>query len=398
MAIITPRLKNSLLEKIFVAASIRRWNDQACPVEFVELDKQAHKLVITYLLAKYEELDGRQIDWEKLILYFCFEFFERVVLTDIKPPVFYELQKTYRKKLATFVANELKDDLGDYEFFSDFEHYLGHKNNDLEAQILHAAHFYASKWEFDIIYNFNPNMYGVREIKDTIEKEVESHYHLRGMKEIMLFSKTREIITMFGQLRFQKRWSQTPRVPATSVLGHTLVVALSAYLLSLDLGACKKMRINHFFCGLFHDLPEILTRDIISPIKSSVAGLDEQIKEIEKRAVEEKMLIHLPANISEDICYFTRDEFSNRYKIEHFVNYSKNTDELFSDFNSDEFSPICGNFLKICDHLSAFLEARISIKHGISSSDLKNGADGILKNRKDSVINNLDLGKLFRDF
>ena len=120
MAIITPRLKNSLLEKIFVAASIRRWNDQACPVEFVELDKQAHKLVITYLLAKYEELDGRQIDWEKLILYFCFEFFERVVLTDIKPPVFYELQKTYRKKLATFVANELKDDLGDYEFFSDF--------------------------------------------------------------------------------------------------------------------------------------------------------------------------------------------------------------------------------------------------------------------------------------
>ena len=62
-------------------------------MEFVELDKQAHKIVIAYLLAKYEEyVCGVRIDWEALILQFCFEFFERIVLTDIKPPVFHKLQ------------------------------------------------------------------------------------------------------------------------------------------------------------------------------------------------------------------------------------------------------------------------------------------------------------------
>ena len=67
-----PRLNNSLLRKVFIAASIRRWNVQATPVAFVELDKQAHKIVIAYLLARYEEHNRKvEIDWERLILQFC---------------------------------------------------------------------------------------------------------------------------------------------------------------------------------------------------------------------------------------------------------------------------------------------------------------------------------------
>ncbi|WP_288644392.1 HD domain-containing protein [uncultured Helicobacter sp.] len=394
----TPRLKASLLRKIFVAASIHRWNDQACPVEFVELDKQAHKMVITYLLAKYEGIDGKERDWERLILYFCFDFFARVVLTDIKPPVFHELQRYHKKDLAQFVIKELREDLQEYEFFEDFEHYLSHTHQSIETQILRAAHYYASKWEFDIIYRFNPYMFDVENIKASIDKEVEQLYNLNGMKQIVLFKNISEIVTMFGQLRFQKRWSQTPRVPATSVLGHTLVVAICGYLLSLDLGACKQMRINHFLGGLFHDLPEILTRDIISPIKSSVAGLDEQIKLIEERAVEEKILIHMPESIRADIVYFTRNEFANRYLIECFPHYTKNWQELFLNFNQDEYNPVCGQFLKVCDHLSAFLEAKISISHGISSKDLIEGADGIYEKRHNESIHDLDLGALFRDF
>ena len=47
--------------------------------------------------------------------------------------------------------------------------------------------------------------------------------------------------------------------------------------------------VNDFLCGLFHDLPEVLTRDIISPIKRSIQGLDDLIKDIEKRQVAEKI-------------------------------------------------------------------------------------------------------------
>jgi putative hydrolase of HD superfamily len=56
-------LNDKLIRRVFVTASIRRWNDQASPVEFCELDKQAHKAFLAYLLAKFEEEKGETIDF-----------------------------------------------------------------------------------------------------------------------------------------------------------------------------------------------------------------------------------------------------------------------------------------------------------------------------------------------
>ena len=392
-----PLLSKNLLEKIFIAASIRRWNDQATPVEFMELDKQAHKIVIAYFLARYEENERRKIDWEILILQFCYEFFERVILTDIKPPVFHQLVKNHNKELVDFVCEKLEGDLGAYPFFENMRKYLYGKVENLEKDILNAAHYYASKWEFDIIYHFNPNMYDVQNIKNIIDKEVEKHYHLAGIRQIVLYKDVKEVVSMFGQLRFQKRWSQTPRIPETSVLGHTLVVALSAFLLGYDLDFCKSVQINHFLCGLFHDLPEILTRDIISPIKQSIKGLDTFIKQIEEEAVREKILSKVPQNIQKDIVYFTQDEFKNRYKDGDKIVFC-DEEEFLQKYNKENIYAVCGSFLKYCDHLSAFLEARISIAHGISSRDLLEGSKALEYKYNAKVLNGIDLGAIFRDF
>ena len=68
-------------------------------------------------------------------------------------------------------------------------------------------------------------------------------------------------------------------------MGHVLIVAILGYFCAAELGACDERIVNDFLCGLFHDLPEVLTRDIISPVKTSVEGLDDLIKDIEKRQV-----------------------------------------------------------------------------------------------------------------
>ena len=57
-----------------------------------------------------------------------------------------------------------------------------------------------------------------------------------------------------------------------------------SYLCSLEMQACPKRLINNYYASLFHDLPEVLTRDIVSPVKSSVAGLEEIIKDYEEGA------------------------------------------------------------------------------------------------------------------
>ncbi|KAA0242417.1 MAG: HD domain-containing protein [Candidatus Brocadia sp. AMX2] len=61
------------------------------------------------------------------------------------------------------------------------------------------------------------------------------------------------------------KWSRLHRIPRTSVLGHSLFVAILSYLFSLEIKACARRCVNNYFTGLFHDLPEVLTRDIISP-------------------------------------------------------------------------------------------------------------------------------------
>ena len=65
----------NLLERFYEAASMNRWNDHIRPNELTELDKQAHKMVIAYVIAKFEEND-REIDinWQKLIEGGIFEF------------------------------------------------------------------------------------------------------------------------------------------------------------------------------------------------------------------------------------------------------------------------------------------------------------------------------------
>jgi competence protein ComGF len=44
-----------IIDSIFSSASIQRWNDYPRMMELVELDKQAHKFIIAYFIAKLED-------------------------------------------------------------------------------------------------------------------------------------------------------------------------------------------------------------------------------------------------------------------------------------------------------------------------------------------------------
>ncbi len=229
-----------LIERFFEAASMQRWNDHIRPVELTELDKQAHKMVIAYVIAKIEE-DRKgegHINWLNLIEGLIFEFLYRLVLTDIKPPVFHRMMVEKRNELNKHVLTELKDDLdslNDNKFKQKFENYFSNPKNTLERRILRAAHYLATNWEFKIIYNSAPFIYGIEKTKENIENQIEDHYDLIGVQKILLGKKSYGFVDLCGQLRFQKRWAHSPRVPETSVLGHMLIVAITAYLCTIEM-------------------------------------------------------------------------------------------------------------------------------------------------------------------
>ncbi|HAA38037.1 MAG TPA: HAD family hydrolase [Firmicutes bacterium] len=395
-------IKKELIELLFDAASIQRWNDHNRPYKgFTELDKQAQKMVYAYLLAKFEQTDRNAVvNWRQLIEGGFFEFLHRIILTDIKPPIFHKLMDEKGEQLNQWVIAQLTEALAGVRdnFLEKFKAYLFQPEySEREKSILKASHYLATNWEFRLVYTLNANLYGLEETKAAIEDEIEEHYHLAGVQKLQLGKKTSHFMDLVGQLRFQQRWAQTARLPETSVLGHMLIVAMLSYLVSTELNACDQRLVNNYLTGLFHDLPEVLTRDIVSPVKRSVAGLDELIKDIEQRQVEEKLLPLLPAAWHQELRYFTENEFANRVLLDGQVTIVE-ADAISSRYNEDRYSPIDGELIRACDHFAAYMEAYLSLSHGIKSHHLAEGCRQLWLQYQNKTIAGFPFGQWFNYF
>jgi len=383
--LINPRI----IDYIFSSASIQRWNDYPRMVELVELDKQAHKFIIAYFIAKLEN----DINYTHLIEAGIFEFLRRVVVTDIRPDVFRKALQKKSKEINAWVISKLSPsikDIDDGNFLQKFEEYLSNPEMyKKERFILKAASYLATKWEFSIVYQTSQFLNDIEDVKKSVDEEIEDYYELIGVRKIALNKKLAKIIDLSGRLRFQKRWAQTPRVPETSVLGHMLTVAIFGYFFSLEVNACDKRLQNNFFTALFHDLPEALTRDIITPVKYCVDELSDIIAEYEIEKIQESILPNIPEILHDEFSYILglydgiKEEFQNKIyedKIQIVDDVSK--------YNSNKYNAIDGLALKQCDKLSAFVEASLSISHGIKSKELISGKKEILKGLK--VVQGVD--------
>lgn len=100
-----------IIDYIFSSASIQRWNDYPRMVELVELDKQAHKFIIAYFIAKLED----DINFTHLIEAGIFEFLRRVVVTDIRPDVFRKALQKKSKEINSWVVEKLRISLQDID-------------------------------------------------------------------------------------------------------------------------------------------------------------------------------------------------------------------------------------------------------------------------------------------
>jgi putative hydrolase of HD superfamily len=394
-------IREGILRFIYQAADMQRWNDHIRPAKgFTELDKQAHKLFYAYVLGRLEE-ETRPVDWIKLIEGGFFEFFQRTLLTDIKPAIFHMLMEKHGLQLNRLVMDRLSE-IGLYDIPGDFgkrmEQYLFDPDYSRhEKKILSASHYMVTKWEFDIVYRMNEGLYGIEKTKQNLLRQLEEHQDIDGVRKLISNCGASDFLSLIGQLRFQLRWAQTQRIPETSVAGHMLIVAMLSYILTLQLDACDKRKYNNFFGGLFHDLPEVLTRDIISPVKNSVGGLGELIKSIEDMQMEEMLLPLLPLEWRQEIRYFTEDEFSCKIVKDGDV-VRVSTQEINERYNKDGFSPVDGCIIEFCDKFAAYMEAYLSIKHGITSKNLVEGHKDLYRRFSRTNIAGIDAGVLFDYF
>ncbi|MEA4857534.1 MAG: HD domain-containing protein [Solidesulfovibrio sp.] len=415
-------VRKSFLQLLFAGSFMKRWNDKHRSMELVEVDKQAHKMMVAWML--YERNSGHLSQPEKIALGLqiveggLFEYLYRLVITDIKPPVFYKIKAKpdHYGQLTAWVFSQLEPRvraLGE-EFWERLRTYLAVPEADTPARrILDAAHLYASGWEYSLIKRDNPWDDELLDIETSFTGGLARFADLDGVGDLAsgLFAGKKTTLGHFarllGQLRFQTRWSQTPRIPETSVLGHMFLVAAYAYFFSLAVDACPARRLNNFFAGLYHDMPELLTRDIISPVKQSVAPLGGMIKEYENAELERRVFSVLRgggcADLADRLGYLlgmdVGSEFHESVRDGTGPVRRVTPAELQDRCNLDAFDPKDGELLKVCDNLAAFIEAYTALRNGITSDQLQQ-AVWRLRNKYAATVlfGRVHVGALLADF
>ncbi len=410
-------IRKSLLQYIFSGSFMKRWNDKLRPLELLEVDKQAHKMMTAWVLYYLNSRGMPEEDSIKLgreiVEGGIFEYLYRLVITDIKPPIFYKIKENplHYQQLTEWVLEQLEPRvhaLGSH-FWQELVAYVKEPYGCSQGrQILEASHLFASQWEFRLIKGLNSWDDEMIEIERNFQSSLEDYRHLKGVS--MLSSDSNSHIRCFidkcGQLRFQKRWSQTPRIPETTVLGHMFIVACYAYFLSLVVEVCPLQAQNNFFAGLFHDLPELLTRDIISPVKYSVQRISDLIKEYEDFEFSEKILGLLKSGessgLADRLLYFLGGqggcEFDCTVRKEG-ETVKVTPEQLQEEYNHDSYDPKDGHLLKVCDSLAAFIEAYTAMKNGIATDQLQQAVWRIRSDYNQVFLGKkLHIGSLLADF
>jgi len=399
-------LNRKLANTLFDSFSIHRWGDRVRPIDLTLIDKHAHKAVLTFIIASMEEAQGKKVDWLFIVNGLVFGIMEGIALSDIKSPVIDRIKKEYPeqiKELNQWVKKQYEHCIEDTEFLKEFEVFLDEKStsNEFELSIIAAANKYSSLREFEIIKPANESFPEINVIECKLNDDISKLPKFAAMYQLTSKAKLYEALCIIEQLRYQTRWSRTPRVPLTSVLGHSMYVALLAYFISRDLDVCSKRLINNFYAALFHDLPESVTRDIISPVKRATPDFPGIIKDVENKICEEELYPKLPDYITKRLKYLIgdlpelSDEFSNRIITKGKV-VDLQEETLDSKYNKDEYDPIDGKLIKLCDSIAAFMEVTKSQEYGITSQHIKGGISELKSiYENETIIHGFNVRKFF---
>jgi putative hydrolase of HD superfamily len=242
-------IRKSLLQFIFSGAYMKRWNDRLRPAELIEIDKQAHKMIIAWLLCRLSGTGRTSAERialeEKVVEGGIFDYIFRLAITDIKPPVLDRIRanpEDYRQ-LAAWAAGEVESrirPLDDAFFVRFLEHIRNPEAEGETADILRAAHTLASVWELRLLLTVNDSFdEEIKDIDEHFRRRTDAYAHVPGVTGMAdVFNgnagsvntspspqhvAAAQFAALCGRLRFQKRWSLVPRIPETSVMGHMFV-------------------------------------------------------------------------------------------------------------------------------------------------------------------------------
>ena len=304
------------------------------------MDNLGFVIHVALFLSYLEEQKWKKVDKLFLIKRLIFASFNRLVLADINSGTreyILSLDKEIFKKLEDKALEKILELEGSQNIKDDIKITLEDDSKELELLIIEAAKKYAGHRECTINSRVYSEVYEKTLTVITWELEV-TRKKLESLDELLSNENYEKYLSHVRGLSHSFRWMQENRQFPISVMAHLVYVTFISYIIwSLENENWADLDIEELLLkSIYHDIPEAITGDIITPTKRSIPGFVEILEEVELKMMEDYMFEYVP---------------------EDYKNYI--SPYIFAPFD-DELWKIA----KYSDIFSALFEAKIEINNG----------------------------------
>lgn len=314
---------------------LRRWTSVTTDDKYNELAKQALNCITAYMLASVSEANGNIVNWERFPKIAIYRAFQKVyVYFDTGEHIIDEIcrigqiNKDAFNKATTEIIQELTN-----EDFSDF---LSEGIGTNEMRIYRAATKIATLVELEENSPLMKDNGEYRDKNNEIRHSLEKFSDIPGVDE---FSDPSgdffKLLLKISKLRNQNRWAVQPYSVNCSVLGHLFDTGVLAYFIGLEhFEGDEKTATKMFFMGIFHDLAEVWTSDVPSPIKDRIPGFRAATEKYEDLMLKRNLYSKVPDFLEKairSVMFEEADNFSY-YKLMKAADYLSADSECWRQY------------------------------------------------------------------
>lgn len=307
---------------------LRRWTSITTDDKYNELAKQALNCITAFMLASEYEKQGNIVNWERFPKIAIYRAFQKVyVYFDTPEHLIDEICNlgNINRDCFNMATKEIIQELTNDEF-SDF---ISEGIGTTEMEIYRAATKIATLIELEENSPLMKNNGEYRDKYSEIENSLRNFSHISGVSDFS--DPTGEIFKLLlkiSKLRNQNRWAVQPYTINCSVLGHLFDTGVLAYFIGLEhFEWNEKISTKMFFMGIFHDLAEVWTSDVPSPIKDRISGFRAATEKYESMVLNKNLYSRVPEFLAAKLRSVMFEEEANS----SFHSIMKSADYLSAD-------------------------------------------------------------------
>ncbi|MDD2871692.1 MAG: HD domain-containing protein [Candidatus Gracilibacteria bacterium] len=339
--------------------TMKRWNNFPRIEDVTHLDNVGYVIHVALFLSYIEEKNGNKVDREFLIKRIIFNSFSRLILSDINSGT-----REYILKVDDSIFDKLEKKAVDYLLGFDGPEYikkdiieiLENTDKKLELTIIDASKQFAGFGECVINSKVFPDMYDVplnqiRYRLDEIKKQ------LKSIDILLANDNYKKYLAHIRRLSHSMRWNQQTRTFPISVMSHLVVITFIAYILGMienQNGANYNIE-ELVLRTIYHDIPEAITGDIITPTKKAVEGFEKVLEEVEIKMMDDYIFSYVDTDYKSQVFDYMLKPFEG-----DIGKLAKNADILSalfeakveSNFGSESFAEIYRNIKKVINKYS----------------------------------------------